>query len=485
MLLGWGGAHLTRGVDDWGEALAALAGAVPCAVAARRRLGAERWAWALIGLSALSWGLGEIVWSWYETLRGIAVPFPSAADAGYLTAVPLEVAGVVLLAERAGVVSRSRTVLEGLIVAAALFYVSWVSVLGPVASAPADSKFALALSIAYPLGDIITGTIAVSVLVGARRLELPLVLIVLAMAALATSDSTFTYLTSKGAYQTNPVDTGWFAGYLLVGLAGWRAAARSDLPARPLAARGLSRARILLPYLILVAAVVLAAEQFVSRVRFDIPEVVALAGLVGLVLIRQLVALTEVQRLSRELERTVQRLREREQQLEFQAFHDSLTGLANRVLFRDRIAHALARGRNVHAPIAVMFLDLDDFKTVNDRFGHEAGDALLVAVAKRLEECVRPGDTVARLGGDEFAVLLEEIRLGPEAEAVAARILTSLKAPIDLVGGLEVTVSIGIVTAFETPAASVTDLLRGADIAMYAAKRAGKSGFRLMPAPVG
>ena len=481
MVLGWGGAHLTEFVDDWGEALPALGAAIPAFVAARRREGSERWAWLLLGLSALSWGLGEVVWAWYETVAGVAVPFPSAADIGFLGAVPLEVAGVVLLAEHVGVVSRSRTVLDGMIVAAALFYVSWVTVLREVAATPADSQFALALSIAYPAADVVAGTIAISILVGAQRLEASLLFIVFGMAALAASDTTFTYLTSQGAYHTNPIDTGWLAGYLLIGLGAARAASRRPAPRRAVS-RVITRARVMLPYVALLAAVVIAVEQFVSRVRFDVLEVLALSGLAGLVLVRQLVTLTEVQSLSRELERTVERLREREQQLEFQAFHDSLTGLANRVLFRDRIAHALARGRHANAPIAVMFLDLDDFKTVNDRLGHEAGDQLLVAVAKRLEECVRPGDTVARLGGDEFAVLLEEIRHDAEAEAVATRIMDALKAPVDLAGGLNVTASIGIVTASENPTASVTDLLRGADIAMYAAKRA-RSGFRLLPAP--
>ena len=161
-----------------------------------------------------------------------------------------------------------------------------------------------------------------------------------------------------------------------------------------------------------------------------------------------------------------------EAQLAHQAFHDSLTGLANRALFRDRLGHALERARRTRQPVGVMFLDLDDFKAVNDSLGHEAGDTLLVGVAERLSECVRSSDTVARLGGDEFAILLEE-GSSDEVDSVAERVLDVLRAPL-AVQDHEVFVrgSVGVATA-EPGAASAEDLLRDADAAMYHAKRAG------------
>jgi diguanylate cyclase (GGDEF)-like protein/PAS domain S-box-containing protein len=176
-----------------------------------------------------------------------------------------------------------------------------------------------------------------------------------------------------------------------------------------------------------------------------------------------------------------------EEELARQAFHDSLTDLPNRALFLDRLGHTLARARRGDGQAAVLFVDLDDFKIVNDSLGHESGDLLLVEVAGRLRSCVRPGDTVARLFGDEFAVLLESPTAGDEAQMVAARVLERLQTPFEI-NGREIfaSASIGITDCVpvrdadqdlhqERPA----DVLRRADLAMYTAKRRGKNGYEV------
>jgi diguanylate cyclase (GGDEF)-like protein len=171
-----------------------------------------------------------------------------------------------------------------------------------------------------------------------------------------------------------------------------------------------------------------------------------------------------------------------EERLSHQAFHDALTGLANRALFRDRVSHALERtGREAHA-LAVLFLDLDGFKAVNDSLGHARGDELLVLVAKRLSSCVRPGDTVARLGGDEFAILLEQIDSTADAIATGERVRDVLAAPLVL-DGREVLVqgSIGI-AATDDGKATAEELLRNADLAMYRAKARGEGSPELFEA---
>ena len=159
-----------------------------------------------------------------------------------------------------------------------------------------------------------------------------------------------------------------------------------------------------------------------------------------------------------------------EQQLTHQAFHDPLTGLANRALFRDRVSHALAVARRRGHPITVLFLDVDDFKTVNDTLGHAEGDRLLIAAAERFLACARSADTVARLGGDEFAILIE----GADGrEGLPDRLGAAMAHPFTLSGNqLRVTASIGVATASGDDTAD--DLLRNADVAMYAAKRRGK-----------
>ncbi len=176
--------------------------------------------------------------------------------------------------------------------------------------------------------------------------------------------------------------------------------------------------------------------------------------------------------------RDVTERRAMEERLRHQAFHDGLTGLANRSLFEDRVGHALDRSRRSGAGVAVLFVDLDDFKTVNDSLGHAVGDQLLSAVAQRVALALRTGDTAARLGGDEFAVLLEAAGAASASE-VAERILSALAEPITIEGrALSVGASIGVACAgpAECDAAA---LLRGADIAMYAAKASGKRRYAI------
>jgi diguanylate cyclase (GGDEF)-like protein/PAS domain S-box-containing protein len=168
-----------------------------------------------------------------------------------------------------------------------------------------------------------------------------------------------------------------------------------------------------------------------------------------------------------------------EDQLTHQAFHDPVTGLANRALFTDRVGHALARATREESMVGVIFIDLDDFKTINDSLGHASGDAVLQEVAHRLSSAVRPTDTVARFGGDEFAVLVEEVERGQEAVDVAERVLSGLNAPIDM-GEKELFVgaSIGICVTSDG-STDADDLLRNADVAMYMAKREDKGKYRI------
>ena len=168
-----------------------------------------------------------------------------------------------------------------------------------------------------------------------------------------------------------------------------------------------------------------------------------------------------------------------EQQLQHQAFHDPLSGLPNRALFMDRLERAITRANRRGTKIAVLFVDLDNFKVINDSLGHEVGDLLLVAVAERLKTCLRPEDTAARLGGDEFTILVEDIAKVGEVVRIAERIAEILRPPFALEEQqVFATVSTGIAlnsTAQEQPA----DLLRHADLAMYRAKLRGKARYEV------
>jgi diguanylate cyclase (GGDEF)-like protein len=176
---------------------------------------------------------------------------------------------------------------------------------------------------------------------------------------------------------------------------------------------------------------------------------------------------------------TEARLRERESELHHMAFHDMLTGLANRALFYDRTEHAIAAADRGHDPLAVLFVDLDGFKLINDRQGHAVGDLVLIEIANRLRACARESDTIGRLGGDEYAILAVRMADPHDAELIADRIIGALAAPIGI-GRTSVSVSASVGVALRRPHhRRADDLLLDADHAMYVAKSAGKGRYAL------
>ncbi len=199
----------------------------------------------------------------------------------------------------------------------------------------------------------------------------------------------------------------------------------------------------------------------------------------------QLYAIVEVARDITERLQIEELLSENEKRLHHLAHHDALTGLPNRLLFEDRLRHAISKARRSHRQIALFFLDLDYFKEVNDNLGHDAGDQLLKNIAKRLRNSVREADTVARMGGDEFLILLEEIDSIELIEATAERISSALNHQLckeDFCQ--EISASIGI-AIFPEDATTAKELMKAADEAMYRAKKSGKAHFQFYSAPQG
>jgi diguanylate cyclase (GGDEF)-like protein len=318
--------------------------------------------------------------------------------------------------------------------------------------------------LAYPIGDVVVATMLVVLAAGGTSAgQRTLALLSCGLGGIAVSDSTVVYLLSTNRLsEGNWVDTGWLMGCLLIGLAALSARSRPIEPPSPNAEA--PRARLLSPYLPVCVAVVMAVGDEFNGGLSDV-IFLTLVALIGLVVARQSLALSEIRRLS-----------VRERQLEHQASHDSLTDLANWAYFRRRLSRAL--GDASEAPmgtVAVLFVDLDDFKDVNDRLGHPAGDRLLIAVADRLRGCIRPTDTAARLGGDEFGVLVAGAPGTREVTLIAERILEALHIPIWLGPELSIAprASIGLAVA-DSPAVGTDELLRRADLAMYAAKSRGK-----------
>jgi len=168
-----------------------------------------------------------------------------------------------------------------------------------------------------------------------------------------------------------------------------------------------------------------------------------------------------------------------EAQIHQLAYYDFLTHLPNRRLLLDRLKQSLVQAKRYQRSVAVMFLDLDRFKLINDTLGHDVGDELLKAVATRLNACVRSGDTVARQGGDEFIIVLAEVAQPPDAALVAEKIIGTLRQPISVNGHeLQITTSIGISLFPVNGTDDAQELMKKADTAMYAAKEAGRNGYQ-------
>ncbi|HYL71887.1 MAG TPA: GGDEF domain-containing protein, partial [Candidatus Dormibacteraeota bacterium] len=255
------------------------------------------------------------------------------------------------------------------------------------------------------------------------------------------------------------------AGYLLIAVAALRVIKH---PLRGLMPHVLpSRASSLLPYPPFAAALGTAMVEKVTTGALSEFTFWTVVALVGIVLVRQYLVVVDNVRLLGTL--TV-----RERELAHQAHHDALTGLPNRVYFRDRVVSALVRSAGTGQHSAVMFMDLDEFKAVNDTYGHATGDRVLSVVAERLKASLRPDDVAARLGGDEFAVLVEHAPDQEHLDAIARRVLQSLREPVHVDGlTLSVPGTIGLAIA-EGDGDNCDELLRRADVAMYAAKREGK-----------
>jgi diguanylate cyclase (GGDEF)-like protein len=462
-----------RVVFDLAEVVAAGGAALSCVIRARRCVpGTDRVAWLSFGVACGAWASGQAVWSWYELVVARDVPFPSWADAGFLCFPVFGAIGLITLGSgRVHFGSRARATLDGLLVAVSLFGLSWLTALGGVVRDSGQSAFAVAIAVAYPVGDLVL--LSLAVLLTARSLDRGFLRVLTAgMAAMAVADSGFVYATSTGKFATGGViDVAWIAAFALIALAGVMAPRDGTInSSNPVALR------IFLPYVPFAVAIGALVVSEWSSAR-DRVGVLAAVLLVAVVLGRQAVILLDNQQLVREL-------RAQQEQLTHLAFHDPLTGVANRALFADRLLHAAAAAARSGQLLTVSYVDVDDFKQVNDSYGHSTGDALLVAIADRLTASVRPGDTVARLGGDEFALLLPAAEIDP-AE-LNERLRASFAEPFLLAGEQrQVSVSVGVVSAPVTgaPEHAAEYVMHVADQAMYAVKAQRKTARAVAAVP--
>ena len=462
-----------------GQLAASLFATLAAALVVRRHQGRERRGWLLVTWACAFWTAGQIYWCYVELILGVEMPEVSWADPLFLAFIVLM---VIAVAPTGGLTTdRLRTLLDAFIIGASLFAISWTTSINEIALNASTGGMPpqdLLINLAYPIGDIVVLTMVTLTASSREGRRSSLTAVAVAMGSIAISDAFYVYLSSSDDYNSGSlVGLGWTAGFGLIACAAL-ASEQPDPPveaAHPTAARrplGVRKASAL-PYVPLALALVVVGNQ-----RLTVgPDKVTTATIVltfFVVLARQYLTIRDNAALTQELEK-------RENELERQAFQDVLTGLPNRALFTDRVAHALEQHRRSLRPLALLFVDLDDFKAVNDTLGHPVGDELVIRVAERLRGAIRSSDTVARFGGDEFAVLVEGDIDGVE---VGSRLVEALRPPFTLgKEQLSIGASIGIaevVGEMSTP--SLDELYSQADIAMYAAKRAGKGQLALYEA---
>ncbi|MET9435940.1 EAL domain-containing protein [Streptomyces sp. NPDC006551] len=601
--LGWGSRQLALIMGDFGLSAAALAAAVSCLLYARVRESRFRPAWLLFGFSSAMAAAGNAVWGWYEVVLHQEVPSPSIADLFFLLFAPPAIVGLLVLAKkpvtRAGWVCLA---LDAWLIGGSLLTLSWSLALAHTAHFEGESVARAALSLAYPLLDIVLVSMVLAL--HFRRSNVNRSATNTAIAALALTvlcDALFTSPLLRENYTSGQLlDAGWFAGSLLLAYAPWGARRAPDAafaargprtPSRPVAGslaaltpylaaavctlgilynvvegRRVDRVVVFTGCTVVLALVVRQGIMLLDNIALthelaqkenhfrslvqgssDVIMIAAPSGilryvspaasgvygrdaeeLIGSELaslihpedlggvvheVRRFLAASPAEEPTTRIEcrfrsgrgdwlnveSTVNRhqgglifnsrdVTERvrlQAQLQHNAEHDPLTDLPNRALFTRRVRQALGGRRASDPGTAVLFIDLDGFKAVNDRLGHQAGDELLIQAARRLQDSVRAGDTAARLGGDEFAALIlgdgarDRSAREFQVHEIADRLRLTLSQPYRLEGGDDVRVAASIGVAFAEPGISAGDLLRNADLAMYRAKAGGKDRVEL------
>jgi diguanylate cyclase (GGDEF)-like protein len=459
---------------DAGQMIAGAAAAAICLNAARGRAGVQRRWRLLAGAGLAGWAVIRLWW----LIQDVVLPDrpASPADLG-----PLILPVCLLLALLHAPYTRPRSaatsprrdqialIIDSVLIAGSLLALAWTAVPERLIRWSGEDPLPAGIAVTYPIADLVLLTMVLLLLLtrpDSPTGRLPLRLAGLAVLSFGLSD--MLRLINLGDEPLNPFAS---AGHLLG--PGFVALAALSMPAasedlEP-ASAGRDWLHLLLPYVPVTATgVVIALSTGPGHPLSPFEAYLGWLGL-GLVVARQMFTIVDNTVL-------LDRVSEGRRRLHHQAYHDPLTGLANRALFRERLVAALTAHQHRGRPLAVLFADLDDFKLINDSYGHAMGDRVLRAIADRLRGCVDDAEMVARLGGDEFAVLLDHHPA--DAEPAGHRILAALREPF-LIDGRRVQVgaSIGLVVPEPGEHLSADALLRRADAAMYASKRRGKGAM--------
>ncbi len=428
--------------------------------------------WLLMAAGQALFVAGDLLWVWYEAIG--EEPFPSLADALYLSGYPFIAAGLFLLIRRRVGGGDRGGLLDAAILTTAAAVLSWTFLMRPHVVGSELDMLSLSITLAYPIADLLLIGVAMGLLTTPGARTPSFAMLGLSLACLLVADQVYALQALEEAYVAGSLlDNLYLASYLLFGASALHPSMRRLTDPHPVPVTWLGPIRLLcLAAAMLTGPLLLTfgpdADGGLAVIAFGtaLLSLLVLARLVGLVVL---------------LARDVAQRRVLESQLKFQAFHDPLTALTNRRRFMEATRTALAERRRPGS-VAALFLDLDDFKTINDTLGHAAGDDALVAFAGRLRSALRDNDLAARLGGDEFGVLLQDLPDQAHAIEVAERLLATLSEPL-VIDEMTVGVGASIGIALDGPDThTVDDLLGDADVAMYRAKALGKARFHVFSA---
>ncbi len=428
----------------------------------------RRSAWLALSGSQALWTIADLV----AGLRATFAPteaFPTVADIPYLAGYPLLGLSLYLLTRGRRPRRDLEGILDSLTMVVGLYLLCWVLLAKPIIMESRDSWLAAVVGAAYPLLDLaaIAMLVALAITPGTRTGALRL--LCMAIALVMVADTTAAALGQFSFGSTAAIDFIWMLSYLLVGSAGLHPSMQElSAPTMDLAPHLSGRRQVATVLAVLVAPSTLAVEHALGLPLDVWAVVIASVLMLLLVVARMNLAVRKLVAADARRERA-------QRALAHEAAHDALTGLPNRAQALKLVGESLSRAQRSGAVIGLLFVDLDGFKTVNDTFGHRAGDEVLFTLALRMQDAVRAGDLVGRLGGDEFVVLLEPVVDAASAVGVGERLIAEVSKPIPLTNGQQVKVGASVGVAISQDGGTDSDaLLVEADVAAYRAKERGK-----------
>lgn len=434
-----------------------LSAVVAIVIGVRRHRPRVAYAWLLMAAGQLLFVAGDMIFSYYEEVLHQESPFPSVADMPYLVAYLPLIVGLAQVVHARHPGRNRESLVDAAIVTVAATVVTWIYLIAPVAADSGQDTASLVVSVAYPFADLVLIAFAARFFFGAEIHSFSFRALTLSLIALIAADGLYLLATLHDWYGTgNPLDAGWMLSYVLWGAAALHPSMRNLTELEPHdETPSLTEGRIVALGGAALIIPLMLAVQALRHAPLYIPVIVAGSTIASLLVVVRMGGLVGA--------------------LHEAALHDHLTGLPNRRLILDRLAQTSRRAERSGAEVAVLFIDLGGFKSVNDRFGHDAGDEALIEIGRRIASVTRKSDTVGRLGGDEFVIVCEGLD-DIQAQALAARIREHVAVPIDIKGTLiELIVDLGIAVARPQPGDDPTQLLEAADRAMYQSKGRGPS----------